>query len=60
MWFHRYYESVLDDYLKPGKVFVLYGLRRAGKTSLIEKYLSGCSEKYFKGTGEDLILKEIF
>ena len=60
MWYHRYYEKDLAAYLNPGKVFVLYGLRRAGKTSLIQKFLSDYSSKYFYGTGEDLPLREIF
>lgn len=60
MWFNRYYETVFTDYLKPGKVFILYGLRRTGKTSLINKFLSTYPGNYFFGTGEDLILREIF
>ena len=60
MWYNRFYENMLDDYLDPGKVFVLYGLRRAGKTSLIQKYLSTYKGKYFVGTGEDLLVREIF
>ncbi|MBN2092724.1 ATP-binding protein [candidate division KSB1 bacterium] len=60
MWYQRYYEKEIEDYLKPGKVFVLYGLRRSGKTALIKKYLSGYTGKHFMGTGEDLSLAEIF
>jgi len=60
MWYQRYFENVINDYLQPGKVFVLYGLRRTGKTSLIKKFLANYSGKYFMGTGEDLQLQEIF
>ncbi|MDZ7341489.1 MAG: ATP-binding protein [candidate division KSB1 bacterium] len=60
MWYQRYYEQKIEDYLKPGKVFVLYGLRRTGKTSLIQKFLSSYSGKYFLGSGEDMTLAEIF
>jgi len=59
MWYQRFYEQKLESYLQPGKVFVLYGLRRAGKTSLIQKLLSTYNGKYFFGTGEDLLVQEI-
>jgi predicted AAA+ superfamily ATPase len=60
MWYQRYYENKIEYYLKPGKVLVLYGLRRTGKTSLIQRFLSSYSGKYFLGTGEDMTLAEIF
>ena len=60
MWYNRYYEKRIEDYLTPGKVFVLYGLRRSGKTSLMQRFLSNYSGKYFMGTGEDMTLAEIF
>jgi uncharacterized protein len=60
MHFMRYYEKDLDKYLKKGKVTVIYGPRRVGKTTLIEKYLENYSGKYYFGTGEDHDLKQIF
>ena len=60
MWYNRYYEKRIEDYLSPGKVFVLYGLRRSGKTALIQRFLTNYSGKYFMGTGEDMTLAEIF
>ncbi len=60
MWYKRYYEDQFDDYLTPGKVFVLYGPRRVGKTSLIQHFLSSYNGAYFIGSGEDLILGELF
>lgn len=60
MWYQRYYQKTIEENLKPGKVFVLYGLRRSGKTSLIQKFLSSYSGRYFIGTGEDMTLAEIF
>ncbi len=60
MWFKRYYEKNIDTLLEKGKVFVLYGLRRAGKTSLINKYISTFQGSVFSGTGEDLPLREVF
>lgn len=60
MWLERYYESQIESYIQSGKVLVIYGMRRTGKTSLIHKYLSTYTGKYFSGTGEDLLLKDIF
>ena len=30
----RYYDEKMEKYLKPGKVFLVYGPRRVGKTTL--------------------------
>jgi len=60
MHFMRYYEKDFDRYLKKGKVTVIYGPRRVGKTTLIEKYLESYTGKYYFGTGEDSDLKQIF
>jgi uncharacterized protein len=60
MHFMRYYEKDFNKYLKKGKVTVIYGPRRVGKTTLIEKYLESYSGKYYIGTGEDSDLKQIF
>lgn len=60
MHFMRYYEKDFGKYLKKGKVTVIYGPRRVGKTTLIEKYLESYSGKYYFGTGEDSDLKQIF
>ncbi|MBN2858159.1 MAG: ATP-binding protein [Candidatus Delongbacteria bacterium] len=60
MHFIRYYEKDFDKYLKKGKVAVIYGPRRVGKTTLIEKYLESYSGKYYFGTGEDSDLKQVF
>jgi hypothetical protein len=60
MWYQRYFENRLDSLLTEGKVFVLCGLRRVGKTSLIQKYLSNYQGRYFFGTGEDMPVADIF
>jgi len=60
MWYNRYLESCWDDILDQGRVLVLHGPRRVGKTSLIEKYLSTYKGNLFKSTGEDLSLHEVF
>lgn len=56
-WILRYYEDIFSDLIKKGKVFVLYGPRQVGKTSLIKKVLKNHDGKIFEGTGEDLLLK---
>ena len=56
---YRYYDSNFKDNLKKGKVFVIYGPRRVGKTTLINKFLQNYSNKYYFGTGDDKILREI-
>lgn len=60
MHFIRYYEKDFDKYLKSGKVTVIYGPRRVGKTTLIDKFIESYSGKYYFGTGEDSDLKQIF
>lgn len=60
MWIKRFYENNFEFYLQPGKVFVIHGMRRTGKTSLIKKFLDSYNGKYFFSTGEDQLLKEIF
>ncbi len=59
-WIERYLSSELTRLCKPGKVFVLYGPRRTGKTSIIEQYLNEIEGKTFKGTGDDFDLRQIF
>ena len=57
-WINRFYENEFNSLIKPGKVFVLYGPRRVGKSSLINKYLTG-KNNIFKSTGEDFDLKAL-
>ena len=58
MWYKRYYETV-PDYFKKGKVNLLYGARRVGKTELIRNLLKDISGKIFTGEGDDIDLAEI-
>jgi len=46
------YES-LSSRLEAGKVLVIYGPRRAGKTTLIQQFLRRYPDKYLLTTGED-------
>jgi len=58
MWINRIYESD-TDLLKKGKVNLLYGPRRVGKTALIEKLLEKIPGKIFIGNGDDIQLRAI-
>jgi len=58
-WYNRYLESQTDAILKKGKVFVLYGPRRVGKTELIRKMIAGFSGKTFSGTGDNQEVREL-
>ena len=59
-WIGRHSESIMGKFVVPGKVAVLYGPRRTGKTSLIEKYTREQTRiSYFTGTGDDITLREI-
>jgi uncharacterized protein len=59
-WLIRYYESETKDLIRSGKVLVLTGPRRVGKTELVKKMISGFQGKTYTGTGDDLELKEVF
>lgn len=58
-WLTRYYEAALPHLLSPGKVLVLYGPRRTGKTSLIRNFLKTFKGRYYAGSGEDRPLREV-
>jgi predicted AAA+ superfamily ATPase len=58
MWFKRLYENE-NELLKEGKVNLLYGPRRVGKTALVKQLLKTKSDKVFFGEGDDLELRDI-
>jgi len=58
-WFKRFYENTEEILLQKGKVFVVMGPRRVGKTKLIEKLVSQFEGKVYSGTGDNLDLREI-
>ncbi len=58
-WYERYLENQNNSFLKRGKVFVLYGPRRVGKTELLKKLIAGFEGKKYSGTGNNLELREI-
>lgn len=50
----------LDEILEPGKVLVIYGPRRVGKTTLLQIYLSTYKEKYRLLSGDDVGVRQVF
>lgn len=60
IWYVRHYESQADSIIRSGKVLVLTGPRRVGKTELIRKMITDFKGNIFTGTGDDLELKETF
>ena len=58
-WITRALENKFDSILKKGKVLVIYGARRVGKTSVIEKLLKTQKRIVFSGTGDDIDLRNI-
>jgi len=60
-WIVRNLEKQFSEGLSQGKVTVVYGARRVGKTSLIERYMSKQKQlKKFAGTGDDIDLHNVF
>jgi len=58
-WYKRYLEKAGNSFLNPGKVSVLYGPRRVGKTELLKKLISAFEGSIYSGTGDNLELREI-
>jgi len=42
----------------PGKVLIVYGARRVGKTTLLQKYLETIQTKYLFVNGDDIIVRQ--
>ncbi len=49
----------LDSFLVPGKALILYGPRRAGKTTLLKSYLDSCGLRYRLETGDDVRIRNL-
>jgi len=50
----------LDQYLQPGKVVIILGPRRTGKTTLINHFLEHTIHKYRGETGDNIRINELF
>jgi predicted AAA+ superfamily ATPase len=48
----------LNSYLVLGKVVIIYGARRTGKTTLIQHYLESVTDKYLLVTGDDILVRQ--
>ncbi len=55
----RFAENITSQKIKPGKVVVLLGARRVGKTFLLNEYIKGIKEKYIFWNGEDFAVLEL-
>ena len=58
MWIKRYYETD-RNFFRKGKVNLLYGPRRVGKTALVKRLLQTVQGKIFTGEGDDIELRKI-
>lgn len=57
MWIARIYDE--DSIFQKGKVNLIYGPRRVGKTELIIKLIKESTLRIFEGTGDDSQLRKI-
>jgi predicted AAA+ superfamily ATPase len=48
----------LENLMEPGKVVLILGARRTGKTTLLNHFLAGVNEPYLSVSGDDLIIQE--
>ncbi|MBI2334711.1 ATP-binding protein, partial [Candidatus Daviesbacteria bacterium] len=55
---NRIYDN-LDSLFREGKVVVIYGPRRVGKTTLLKNFLKKCRLKYKLDSGDNLAVAEI-
>jgi len=58
MWYARFYETD-NAFPQKGKVNLLYGARRVGKTALIKRILKKAGNNIFTGEGDDIQLRQI-
>ncbi len=57
MYIHQYLLQVLESVARPGKVTIIYGPRRVGKTTLLHHYLAN-RKKYLLVNGEDRFVQK--
>lgn len=56
-YIHQQNLSKLQTALKPGKVVVIYGARRTGKTTLIQEFLKTETQPFLMVSGEDITVQ---
>jgi len=57
MYYPRFYQ--LENFLKAGKVLVIYGSRQVGKTTLVNHFLSQTSLKYRLDSGDNIRIQQL-
>jgi len=50
----------LEKLVRPGKVQIIYGARRVGKTTLLKEYLSGTKSRYRLDSGDNIRIQHLF
>src|SRR3989344_3364052 len=53
----RFYEDLRAN-MRPGRVLVIYGPRRVGKTTLLNEYVSQCGLQYKIDSGDNIRVQE--
>jgi len=48
----------LKKLISPNKVIIIYGPRRCGKTTILNKFLQTVNKKYLLVSGEDIVIQE--
>ncbi|PIE81557.1 MAG: hypothetical protein CSA11_04260 [Chloroflexi bacterium] len=56
---NRFYDDLIDEYLVPNKVLLIYGPRQVGKTTLVTQYLERCHEQVYSSSGENAQLQAV-
>jgi uncharacterized protein len=49
----------LKSSIVPGKALIIYGPRRAGKTTLLKSYLASCGQRFRLETGDDVRIRHL-
>lgn len=49
----------LGAFMRPGRVTVIHGPRRVGKTNLVEHYLSATSGRTLRAVGDDIVVRNL-
>lgn len=49
----------ISEYIQSGKILVIYGPRRVGKTTLVQEYVKNVSGKYRLESGEDIMIQHL-
>lgn len=47
------------DAVRPGRVWLLLGARRIGKTVLVERFIKESSHRWFKWHGKDAAMRDL-